>query len=110
LSKKEKTEVVFEDIASYSTKAKKSFSKEYAEGSFKNIDKVIKVIAFIVSICVFLVFAAIAAILILLDKMFLAVAVGVLVIGIVISLIFLYLIYGTGHIISQNKEILKRLD
>lgn len=110
-------EVVFEDISSSSPadKRKKQLKKavkavdNYGDGAARNIDKVIKAISFIVAIGVFLVFAAIAAVLYLLDPMFTIVAIGVLVLGVVFALIFLFLIYGLGHIITQNKEILKRL-
>ena len=116
-TKTEENEVVFEDISSSSPadKRKKKIKKavkavdNYGDGAARNIDKVIKAISFIVAIGIFLLFAAIAAVLYLLDPMFTIVAIGVLVFGVVFSLIFLFLIYGLGHIITQNKEILKRL-
>ena len=108
---------VFEDISSSSPadKRKRQLKKavkavdNYGEGAARNIDKVIKAISFVVAIGVFLLFAAVAVVLYLLDSLFTVVAIGVLVLGIVISLIILFLIYGLGHIITQNKEILKRL-
>ena len=110
-------DIVFEDISSSSPadKRKKQLKKavkavdNYGEGAARNIDKVIKAISFIVAIGVFLLFAAVAVVLYLLDELFTVVAIGVLVLGLVISLIILFLIYGLGHIITQNKEILKRL-
>ena len=110
-------EIVFEDISSSTPadKRKKQLKKavkavdSYGEGAARNIDKVIKAISFIVAIGIFLLFAAVAVVLYLLDEMFTIVAIGVLVLGIVISLITLFIIYGIGHIITQNKEILKRL-
>ncbi len=107
---------VFEDISS-STPAdrrKKQLEKavqavdNYGEGAAKNIDKVIKAISFIVAIGIFILFAAVAVVLFYLDKMFTIVAIGVLVIGIVLSLIMLFIIYGIGHIITQNNQLLKR--
>ncbi|MGI6279101.1 MAG: hypothetical protein ACOYJS_00900 [Acutalibacteraceae bacterium] len=110
-------DLVFEDISSHSqkpiTRAAKKVKKAtdvYANGAYKNIDKVIKVIAFIVAIAVFVIFVGLAAILFLLDKAFLLVSAAVLLVGAAVSLILLFLIYGTGHIISQNKEILRRLE
>lgn len=103
-------EIVFEDISSSSGKEKKeSFVEEYTEGAFKNIDKVIKAISFLVSIGTFLVFAVIAAVLVIFDTVFLILAIGLLIFGILLSLMLLFLIYAIGHIITQNKEILKRL-
>ena len=100
----------FEDIRSSTPRRMPDFSaKAYSEGAFKNIDKVIKAIAVIVAVCILLLFAAVAAVLVLLDKIFLILSIGILVFGIILSLIFMYLIFGLGHIITQNKEILRRL-
>ena len=110
-------ELIFEDISS-STPAdrrKKAVKKavkavnNYGEGAFKNIDKIIKAISFIVAIGVFLLFGAIAAVLYMLDKIFIPIAIGVLALGLIFALIALFLIFGLGHIISQNKELLKRI-
>ncbi len=75
----------------------------------KRIDKVIKIISFVVAIGIFLVFAALAAVLILIDSFFILIAIGVLILGTVFALISLFLIYGLGHLISQNNEILEKL-
>lgn len=112
----QENELVFEDISSSTPmdKAKKKVEKavkvvdDYGEGAFKHIDKIIKVISFIVAFGVLLVFAAGAVVLYMLDKVFMLVAVGVLILGVILSLISLFLIYAIGHIISQNKELLKR--
>ncbi len=106
----------FEDISSSTPvdKAKKKVEKaikvvdDYGEGAFKNIDKIIKVISFIVAVGIFLLFAAIAVVLYMLDKVFMLIAVGVLVLGVVFALIALFIIFGIGHIITQNKQLLKR--
>ncbi len=45
----------------------------------------------------------------MLDKIFAVVAVGVFIVGIVLSIIILFLIYAVGHLISQNNEIIRRL-
>ena len=42
-------------------------------------------------------------------KIFAVVAVGVFIVGIVLSIIILFLIYAVGHLISQNNEIIRRL-
>ena len=103
---------VFEDISSTSPTFKSEMvdaANEYSNGAFRNIDKVIKVISFIVAIAIALVFFAIAAVLVMLDKTFTVIAVAVVVVGLVLSLICLFLIYGIGHIITQNKQILRHL-
>lgn len=103
----------FEDISS-STLPKtkgdiKAATQNYGNGVFKHLDKIIKAISFIVALGVLLLFTAVAAILIILDKIFAVIAVAVFIVGIIFSVIFLFLIYAVGHLISQNNEIIKRL-
>ena len=103
----------FEDISSSTipkTKSSlKAVTENYGNGVFKHLDKIIKAISFIVALMILLVFAAVAAVLIMLDKIFAIVAGGVFIVGIVLSIIILFLIYAVGHLISQNNEIIKRL-
>ena len=103
----------FEDISSSTlpkTKSSlKAVTQNYGNGVFKHLDKIIKAISFIVALMILLVFAAVAAVLIMLDKIFAIVAVGVFIVGIVLSIIILFLIYAVGHLISQNNEIIRRL-
>ena len=103
----------FEDISSSTVPRTKSSLKavteNYGNGVFKHLDKIIKAISFIVALMILLVFAAVAAVLIMLDKIFAVVAVGVFIVGIVLSIIILFLIYAVGHLISQNNEIIRRL-
>ena len=99
-------ENLFEDISS---STEKTIIDKYTNKAISNIDKVIKFFAFVVAIGIFLVFAAVAIILVLLDSIFTIVAVGVLILGIVIAIIALFLIYGMGQIMTQNNEILRRL-
>lgn len=96
--------------AKKAVKVAKKAADGYGNSAFKNIDKVIKLIAFVVAIAFLLLFLAGAYIVYKLDKTFLFVSALIAVVGVAISLIFLFLIYGTGHIISQNKEIIRRLD
>lgn len=106
-------DLMFEDISSSSlpkTKSSlKAVSQNYGNGVFKHLDKIIKAISFIVSIGILMMFAAVAAVLVMLDKIFAVVAVAVFIVGIILSLMVLFLIYAVGHLISQNNEIIKRL-
>ena len=106
-------DLMFEDISSSSLpKTKnslKAVSQNYGNGVFKHLDKIIKAISFIVSLGILLMFAAVAVVLVMLDKIFAVVAVAVLIVGIILSLMVLFLIYAVGHLISQNNEIIKRL-
>ncbi len=127
MENKDYNEVIFEDISSSSKSSVKKAVKQteeavkaaayvtkkaadtYGEKGLKNIEKVIKVISYVVSIAFFLLFLAVAGVLYLLDHSLIFLSALILVFGGVISLIFLYLIYGLGEIIAQNKEILRRL-
>lgn len=103
---------VFEDISSSSPSHRKNLKKaanDYGNGAMRHLDKVIKAISFIVALLVAAIFFLIAALLVTLDSSFRVIALGVLIVGIVLALIFLFLIYGLGHIITQNKQILRRL-
>lgn len=88
----------------------KKLSDDYGEFSFKNIAGMIKLIAFVVSIGVALLFLVAAAIVFVLDKTLFFLSALILLFGFAVALISLYLIYGLGLLISQNKEILRRLD
>lgn len=85
----------------------RSFTRRYNNVLIKNLDKIVKAISFIVSIGVLLLFIGVAAVLLILDKTFIGFAVLVLLFGIVVALITLFLIYATGHIITQNNAILE---
>ena len=75
----------------------------------RHLDKVIKAISFIVALLVAAVFFIIAAIVVTLDASFKFIALAIVIVGIILALICLFLIYGLGHIITQNKQILRRL-
>lgn len=111
MAKKTENEFVFEDISS-SSKPKigiRASSNEYASGAMRHLDKVIKAISFIVALLVAAVFFIIAAIVVTLDASFKFIALAIVIVGIILALICLFLIYGLGHIITQNKQILRRL-
>lgn len=108
-----KTEKITRTAAKNTKKAvstAKKLSDDYGEFSFKNIAGMIKIIAFVVSISVALLFLIAAAIVFILDKTLFFLSALILLFGFAIALISLYLIYGLGLLISQNKEILRRLD
>lgn len=110
---KSDVQIPYEDIEATlkqtNKRHKRKSSKSYENASLGHIDKVIKAISFIVAIGVLLLFAAVAALLYMLDKIFSPIAIAVFIIGIVLALIFLFIIFGIGHIITLNKEILRRM-
>ncbi len=123
----EKKEIAFEDISSSSPTSVSKVIKQteeavknaayvtkvaadnYGEKGLKNIDKIIKVISYIVSIAFFILFLGVAGVVYFLDNSLIFLSAIILVLGGGISLIFLYLIYGLGQLLAQNKEILRRL-
>lgn len=110
MAKKTESEFVFEDISSSSKpKGIRGYSNDYANGAMGHLDKVIKAISFIVALLVAAVFFVIAAVVVTLDASFKFIALAIVIVGIILALICLFLIYGLGHIITQNKQILRRL-
>ncbi len=109
----EKTGKVVEktgEIAKTTAKKVKKASDFYGTLNFENIDKVIKIISYVVSIGVFLIFLVAAALVYIIDHALIFLSAIILLAGAAIALIFLYLIFAQGLIISQNNEILKKLD
>lgn len=123
-------QIVFEDISSNSKpsstkndKIEKSkialkkasakaklFADNYGNSAFKNIDRIIKIISFVVSSAFFLIFILASVVLFLWDKSLIFISALLLLFGAALSLIFLFLIYGLGELLAQNKEILKRTE
>lgn len=89
-------------IESQETVSQKALNK-----AVTHLDKVIKISSFVAALGVLAFFGAIGGVLIYVDKSFTTIAVGVFAIGVVISLITLFTIYGIGQIISQNNILLK---
>lgn len=76
----------------------------------KNIDKIVKVIAFVISIAILVAFVFIAVIIAMFDKFFMIISVAILILGLIISLINLFILYGMGHILTQNNKIISLLE
>ncbi|MBQ7726706.1 MAG: hypothetical protein IJT66_06135 [Clostridia bacterium] len=101
----------FEDISSSSSKNHPVITavRDYGNGAFRHLDKIIKAIAYFVALALLLVFAGGAFLLYKMSKTFFLPAICLLAAGVLLSLMVLFLIYAIGHIISQNNEILKHL-
>lgn len=117
------TETFFEDIRSYTGKAgKKNKNRwqlsedrpdpltEYGKGIFKKLGGIIKVISFLVSFFVFAVSLVLGLVLYKIDAFFIPFAIAIVIFGALLALITMFLIYGLGQVISQNNEILRRLE
>ena len=97
-------------VAKDTAKKVKKASDLYGTLTYENLDKVIKIISYVVAIGVFLIFLGAAALVYFLDHALIFLSALILLAGAAIALIFLYLIFAQGLILSQNNEILKRLD
>lgn len=102
-----------EDIVSMSPQAKKA-EKKTLKGSDKGISKglavTIKAISFLVALIVFALFLVVAYLLYTKDPLFAAVSLAIIIAGAIFSTIVMFLIYAIGQILSQNNEILKKIN
>lgn len=96
-----------EDISSTSKefREQKNPVMNYANGIFKNLGNIIKAIAFVIAFGVIIVGFVIAA---LLSSFVLSL--GVIIVFTIIAACLFFPIYGIGHIVCQNNEILKQLE
>ncbi|MBR5473444.1 MAG: hypothetical protein IKU82_05605 [Clostridia bacterium] len=101
-----------EDISSTSEqfRAKKDPIAAYTNGLYKNLGNVIKAISFLISFAVIMV--GFAAAFFLFTKTALSATLGLLIVIVftVVAACLFFPIYGIGHIVCQNNEILKSLN
>lgn len=103
------------DISSSSVKSQSRRRKTenpvgvYGNTLFKNLGTIIKVISFITAFAIVAVTFVIAYFLFKMDVFFMAIALGVIIVGTVIAAFTFFIIYGIGHVICQNDEILRRI-
>ncbi len=85
------------------------YVEKYGNGIFKNIGTIIKFIAFLLCFSVIILSFFAAYFIFSFNALFVTIAAGVILFGTVLGVILLFVIYGIGHIICQNNEILSRL-
>lgn len=105
----------FEDISSSSTTSEekievKEYIDKYGNGLFKHMGGIIKFIAFL--ICFTIIIASLVTAYIFFSKSTFSIILSIAIVGggAAIALIFLFMIYGMGHVISQNNQILTKLN
>ncbi len=86
------------------------YAEKYGNGIFKSLGTIIKCIAFLICFTIIIGSFIAAYFVFTFDKTFLAIAAGIVVVGLIVGLINLFIIYGIGHVICQNNEILSRLN
>jgi predicted RND superfamily exporter protein len=101
------------NIKTKKSKAEKSKKENvvsaYGNALFKNLGTIIKVISFIIAISLILVVLAVAFLLLkVFDSFFTPIAIGIVILGTIIAAFTFFIIYGIGHVICQNDEILRR--
>ena len=82
----------------------------YGKFLFKNLGRTIKFIAYVVAIFTAIVGICGAALIATKQIKFIAIALVFLLFFAALALIEFFIIYGIGHIIDQNNEILRRND
>ncbi len=101
-----------EDISSTSVefRARKNPVMAYSSGLYKNLGNVIKVIAFILGFGIIIV--ALVAAFLLLNKTSwgIALALAAVIFGTLVAAFVFFPMFGLGHILCQNNEILKLLN
>ena len=101
-------------IDSFSSKSKNFKLKDpvdiYGKFLYKNLSKTIKFIAYVVALITLAIGIVVTVIVAKSHSGFLAIGIGLFLAFAVIAFIEFFLIYGIGHIIDQNNEILKRLN
>lgn len=106
----------YEDISSSSGKRPKKTAEQisksveqYGNGIFKHLGNIIKAISFLVAFGIFGLCLFVGFYLYSKDKSFATISLAIIIAGIVIALMVMFLIFGLGHVICQNNEILRRL-
>lgn len=81
----------------------------YGNGIFKNLGGIIKAISFIIAFFIIALSFVAAFFIFSKQAFYMALAIAIIIFGTVLAAIVMFLIYGLGHVICQNNEILKHL-
>lgn len=101
-----------EDISSTSVefRAKKNPVMAYSSGLYKNLGNVIKAIAFVIAFAVILVGFVVAFFLFSKTSFSIVLSLAAIIIFTLIAACIFFPLFGLGHILCQNNEILKMLN
>lgn len=81
----------------------------YGKFIYRNLGKVIKFIAYVIAILTFVAGLAFVFLIGLKNVKYIVISLAVVLVSAALALIGFFIIYGIGHVIDQNNEILKRL-
>lgn len=82
----------------------------YGDGMFNALGNIIKAIAFILAFAIIILSFFAAFFFFTIDNVLSPMALAVIIGGTVLAAILFFPIYGLGHVVNQNNEILKRLN
>ena len=101
-----------EDISSTSVefRAKKNPVMAYSSGLYKNLGNVIKAIAFVIAFAVIVVGFVVAFFLFSKTAFSIAISLAAIIVFTLIAACVFFPLFGLGHILCQNNEILKMLN
>lgn len=101
-----------EDISSTSVefRAKKNPVMAYSSGLYKNLGNVIKAIAFVLAFAVIIVGFVVAFFLFSKTSFSIVLSLAAIIIFTLIAACVFFPLFGLGHILCQNNEILKMLN
>ncbi len=101
-----------EDISSTSKefRARRNPVMAYTEGLYKNLGNIIKIIAFVVAFAIIILSLVAAFILFSKTAFSMALGLAMIIFGTVIAACVFFPLFGIGHILLQNNEILKTLN
>ncbi len=99
------------DISSVSEKykARKEPIEAFGNGVAKNLGNIVKVISFILAFGILILSLILAFFIISKSILSIAICLAIILFGAIFAAIVFYPIYGIGHLICQNDEILRRL-
>lgn len=108
--------IEYEDIRSSSgtppqmaaKKVKKSVEL-YGNGVFKHLGNIIKAISFMIAFGILGISLFLGYFLYSKDSSVAVISIGIVIIGLIFAMITMFLIFGIGHIICQNNEIMRRI-
>lgn len=101
-----------EDISSTSAeyRAKKNPVLAYTSGLYKNLGNVIKVISFVLAFAVIILALVVAFFLFTKTSLGIVLCLAAVIFGVIAAACIFFPLFGLGHILCQNNEILKMLN
>lgn len=101
-----------EDISSTSVefRAKKNPVLAYSSGLYKNLGNIIKAISFVLAFVIIIIGLIISFFLFSKTAFSIAISLTALIVFTLLAACVFFPLFGLGHILCQNNEILKRLD